>query len=318
MVLDEAFYRTGTDPVCHACPVVWCNQSGRRPQAQGFMGILMRTEMSNPVRAGLECVGAGDGEGIVPRECRANRREHGGHHAVGGDVPADFGLGHEVVIPEVRTEAHVDTVRNQVRRTRWAGARNCACGVALTLRARTTPRRLLFTGGPRSVSEGRWLAAPVAPSKITPWKDVPRSRDPSVRCGDRNRVSLVIDIPGFFVLPWITIPNLGFAQPLFRALATAPGLDRALQHNARNHRDPRQPIHCCEQFRGQMNCGAHVDTRFQGNSHDTLRILSPVSTLPALITFALIPRRHSFFPRREFTNLIASSPNRATNFLQPR
>ena len=41
-------------------------------------------------------------------------------------------------------------------------------------------------------------------------------------------------------------------------------------------------------------------------------------TRPACTTFALMPRRQSSFPRREFTNFIASSPNRTVNLLQPR
>ena len=87
---------------------------------------------------------------------------------------------------------------------------------------------------------------------------------------------------------------------------------------------PCLPIHRCEQLRRQVNGVAHdgwnmnLFESVQRMSLCTFRMLSPAATRPGSTTFALIPRRQSLFPRREFANFIASTPNRAANFLHPR
>ena len=87
---------------------------------------------------------------------------------------------------------------------------------------------------------------------------------------------------------------------------------------------PCLPIHRCEQLRRQVNGVAHdgwnmnLFESVQRMSLCTFRMLSPAATRPGSTTFALIPRRQSLFPRREFANFIASTPNRAANFRHPR
>ena len=102
--------------------------------------------------------------------------------------------------------------------------------------------------------------------------------------------------------------------------AASSSTSAALHFRLRGER----PLHRCKQLRRQMNGGAHdgwninLFESVQRNSLRTFRILSPTTTRPGSTTFALMPRRQSFFPRREFANFIASTPNRAANFLHPR
>ena len=60
---------------------------------------------------------------------------------------------------------------------------------------------------------------------------------PSLR---EKNLPLVVDNPRFLILPWITIPNLGshILSLVRRQLPT--GLDRAIQHHPRAHRDFRR------------------------------------------------------------------------------
>ncbi len=84
------------------------------------------------------------------------------------------------------------------------------------------------------------------------------------------------------------------------------------------------PIDRCEKFRGQMNCDAYnkqktnlfifVSRKFSRHPLDLAASVDPAS----LDDFRIDPPQAQFLPRREFTNFIASSPNRATNFLHPR
>ena len=73
------------------------------------------------------------------------------------------------------------------------------------------------------------------------WKLAPRDRfigwTPELR---EKNLPLVVDNPRFLILPWIEIPNLGLAHPRPRAPAPARGLDRAIPHHARAHRDLRR------------------------------------------------------------------------------
>ena len=73
------------------------------------------------------------------------------------------------------------------------------------------------------------------------WKLAPR--DSFIGWTPRSReknLPLVVDNPRFLILPWITIPNLGSHILALIRRRLPPGLGRALQHNARAHRDFRR------------------------------------------------------------------------------
>ena len=55
-----------------------------------------------------------------------------------------------------------------------------------------------------------------------------------------KNLPLVVDNPRFLILPWIKIPNLGSHILALIRRMPARGLDRALQHHARAHRDFRR------------------------------------------------------------------------------
>ena len=73
------------------------------------------------------------------------------------------------------------------------------------------------------------------------WKLAPRDKfigwTPQMR---EKNLPLVVDNPRFLILPWINIPNLGSQHPRHRPPPPARGLDRALQHDTRAHRDLRR------------------------------------------------------------------------------
>ena len=105
------------------------------------------------------------------------------------------------------------------------------------------------------------------------WKLAPRDRfigwTPQLR---EKNLPLVVDNPRFLILPWIKIPNLGSHILAIVRAAPARGLDRALRHNPRAHRDlrPDTALHRRRlQGIGLDPCRNHPGTRTLRQAHET-------------------------------------------------